>query len=104
MGSPRCLGADRELDNSSVYASLPLETLVKGRNNYVSMMKLSKQEITYLLKLLLEHKTKLERIKPYPSQERDLRPYEALIRKLTQYRAMHLSGPLRRRKTHSSRG
>ena len=56
------------------------------------MLKISNQELKYLLKALVEHKAKLERIESYPSQGRDLRPYDRLIQKLTKYRAEHFKG------------
>lgn len=67
------------------------------------MLKISKQELTYLLKALVEHKTQLEKVSSYPSKESDLRPYNSLIRKLTAYRTAHFSRPLLSKKEHSPR-
>jgi len=50
------------------------------------MLALTKDQITYLLKALVEHKTKLERMRPYPKQKNDLRPYNDLIKVLVKYR------------------
>jgi hypothetical protein len=50
---------------------------------------LSKTDLTYLLKALIEHKAHIERSNPYPLQKRDLQPYDALIRKLVKYRTEH---------------
>ena len=62
------------------------------------MLKISKQELNYLLKAIVEHKAKLQRIKPYPLQKSDIRPYDGLIRKLTEYRSSRLGRRIRQTK------
>lgn len=56
--------------------------------NYLnlSMLEFSKLEITYLLKALIEHCSKLDRM-DYRGKKRDQIPYKRLIQKLTKYRA-----------------
>jgi hypothetical protein len=43
----------------------------------------------YIIKALVERKAYIERLKPYPEQKNNLRPYAALIRKLMKYRSQH---------------
>jgi hypothetical protein len=49
------------------------------------MLKLSEDEIAVLTKAVVEWQAKLERMKPYPSQKADIKPYRALARKLVVY-------------------
>ena len=50
------------------------------------MLILSKQDIAYIIKALIEHKEKLEALPPYPLQREDLRPYDELIKRLADFR------------------
>ncbi len=50
------------------------------------MREFSEEEITYLLKALIEHKADLQRLDPYPEQAQEIEPYDALIRELIDYR------------------
>lgn len=50
------------------------------------MVTFSDDELTFVLKALIEHKEKLGRMGAYPKQKEDMKPYEALIQKLTKYR------------------
>jgi uncharacterized protein YaaR (DUF327 family) len=50
------------------------------------MLKLSKMEISHILKALVEHQSKLERLKSYPLQKSDIKPYKNLIKKFVSYR------------------
>ena len=63
---------------------------------YKTMLKLSKEEINHLIKALTEWQAKLERMKPYPSQKRDIKPYATLTKKLVKYRSAMLT-----KKTHT---
>jgi len=51
------------------------------------MLNLSPDDITFLLKALLEHREKLERMEPYVSQDDDLKPYNDLIKRLVKHRS-----------------
>jgi hypothetical protein len=61
------------------------------------MLKLSKAEINHLIKALIEWQSKLERVKPYPLQKSDIKPYAALTKKLVKYRNTELT-----KKTHKT--
>jgi hypothetical protein len=50
------------------------------------MLKLSEEELMYLIKALVEHQAKLERMDPYPEQKANIKPYRALTQKLVKYR------------------
>jgi hypothetical protein len=50
------------------------------------MLKLSQDEVVFLLKSLIEHKEKLEKMEPYSKKLDDLKPYSDLIKKLVNYR------------------
>ncbi len=50
------------------------------------MVKFTKDEVTFILKALIEHKAKIERMKSYPEQKDNLKPYNSLIRKFVKYR------------------
>jgi hypothetical protein len=50
------------------------------------MSNLSKEELSLVLKALVEHVSKLERMKPYPLQKSDIKPYNDLIKKLVKAR------------------
>jgi hypothetical protein len=60
------------------------------------MLKLSEDEVTDLIKAVIEWQARLERMKPYPSQKADIRPYRALVRKLVRYRRERWKKPLAR--------
>lgn len=53
------------------------------------MPEFEEEEVMYILKALVERKAYIERLKPYPEQKNNLRPYAALIRKLMKYRSQH---------------
>jgi hypothetical protein len=50
------------------------------------MLALSKDELAFIIKALIEHKEKLEAMAPYPMQKDDVRPYDDLIHKLVRSR------------------
>lgn len=53
---------------------------------YQFMLKLSKKEVNSIIKALVEWQSKLERVKSYPQQKSDIKPYAALTKKLVKYR------------------
>lgn len=55
------------------------------------MLKLSQDEVVFLLKSLIEHKEKLEQMKSYPKKRDDLKPYTDLIKKLVNHRNGNLN-------------
>jgi hypothetical protein len=50
------------------------------------MLRLSEDEVMCLIKALVEHRAKLERMDPYPKQKMDIRPYRSLAQRLMKYR------------------
>ncbi len=54
------------------------------------MLKLSRDEVTFIIKSLVEHKEKIEHMKPYPAQRDDLKPYRDLIGKFVIYRKLNM--------------
>jgi hypothetical protein len=50
------------------------------------MLYISEGDVTFLLKVLLEHIEKIERMQAYPEQKNDLKPYNDLVHRLVEYR------------------
>lgn len=72
------------LDCAYQYATLQLKS-AKIRKQH-DMLKLSEEEVLDLIKALVEHQAKLERMAPYPLRKADIKPYKALTQKLAKYR------------------
>lgn len=54
------------------------------------MLKLSKNDIAFIIKALIEHKEKIEARPPYTKQCEDLEPYDGLIQRLATYRDVNV--------------